>query len=154
MYLRLVFTCSFVSIQGEKYYINWGSEFTLFNSFLEMLENILYTGWKRTYSLINTDEGSLIAIGFRCCLRYVFFDFQAGSSTEEYVKQQEKTVSSSTSSSTSQQYRSVQLDNIPLPTTGGHVTGLCKSHGEIYFTLKTLNQFVGYSCTDTIWRLV
>ncbi|XP_049804905.1 filamin-A isoform X1 [Schistocerca nitens] len=54
-----------------------------------------------------------------------FYTFTAG--PEDYVKQ---TVVQETQrvqkTTTSQQYRSVQLDNIPLPTTGGHVTAEIK----------------------------
>lgn len=54
-----------------------------------------------------------------------FYTFTAG--PEDYVKQ---TVVQETQrvqkTTTSQQYRAVQLDNIPLPTTGGHVTAEIK----------------------------
>jgi hypothetical protein len=44
--------------------------------------------------------------------------------SEDYVKQ--TTASKDTRHpGQQQQYRPVQLDNIPLPTTGGHVTGNC-----------------------------
>ncbi|GLH11660.1 Filamin-A [Gryllus bimaculatus] len=58
-----------------------------------------------------------------------FYKFTAG--PEDYSKQtivkdshQQRTRKSKTS--TTSQYRSVQLDNIPLPTTGGHVTAEVK----------------------------
>ncbi|XP_023712514.1 filamin-A isoform X3 [Cryptotermes secundus] len=51
-----------------------------------------------------------------------FYTFTAAS--EDYVKQ--TTASKDTRHPGQQQYRPVQLDNIPLPTTGGHVTAEIK----------------------------
>lgn len=51
-----------------------------------------------------------------------FYTFTAGS--EDYVKQ--TTVSKDTRQPGQQHYRPVQLNNIPLPTTGGHVTSEIK----------------------------
>jgi hypothetical protein len=46
---------------------------------------------------------------------------QAGA--EDYVKQTTVTKDTRHRGEQQQQYRPVQLHNIPLPTTGGHVTG-------------------------------
>ena len=75
-----------------------------------------YGSWRIGLCLLNEPvtrclEWDLVLIGL--------FTFQAGS--EEYVKQ--TTTHKDSRHPGHHQYRPVQLDNIPLPTTGGHVTG-------------------------------